>query len=126
MSAQHHVVELTKANLVAAQTITTNLTPNSNSVAIASGDINNQTGVAFQFQGRVTYWNPSVSTSATTATLANDIGNGVVTYKKGLTVTYQPLQTAFYNVLLDGQVVDSGTLYNFTGAVLGTFARKDT
>ena len=125
MSA-HHVVELTKANLVAAQTITTNLTPNSNTVAIASGDTNNQTGVAFQFQGRITYWNPSVSTGATTAALANDIGNGVVTFKQGLTVTYLPQTAAFYNVILDGDVVDSGTVYRFTGAVLGTFARKDT
>ena len=123
MSTQ--VIELINVDLVSSQSITTNLTPNSNSVAIASGDSNNQTSVPFQFQGRITYWNPSVSTSNTTATLALDTGNGVVTFKQGLNVTYKPIETNVYSVLLDGQIIDSGTIYNFTGAVLGTFIHKD-
>lgn len=112
--------------LTATQSVNTTLTPNANSVTQATGDANNQTSITFQFQARTNYWMPFVNTSSTTAVLAKDTGNGVVTFKAGLTVTYQPLSTGYYNVLLDGQIVDSNTVYNFTGAVLATFAQSDS
>ncbi|MFZ6681224.1 hypothetical protein [Undibacterium sp. Tian12W] len=123
--SEHQVVELTNANLVTSQSVTTNLTPNSNSVVIASGDNRNETRIVFQFKGRENYSTLSVSTTSTTAKLSSDTGNGVITFKSGLTVTYQALQTGFYSVLLDGQIVDNGVIYSIRGAVLGTFARKD-
>ncbi|MEG2031597.1 MAG: hypothetical protein RR376_13215 [Janthinobacterium sp.] len=114
-------VEVTNHTLGAGQSVTTNTSPNSLALAIASGDANNQTGVAFQFQGRITYWNPGVSTGYTTIKLANDTGNAVVTWKAGLTVTYSPQTTGLYNVLLDGEIVDSGSVYVYTGFVLASF-----
>ena len=114
-------VEVTNHTLASGQSVTTNTTPNSIALSIASSDSNNQTGIAFQFQGRTTYWNPSVSTGFTTAKLASDTGNGVVTWKAGLTVTYSPQSTGLYNVLLSGDIVDGGTVYAYTGFVLATF-----
>lgn len=118
-------VELKADAGTAGQSINTPLSPNANSVATASGDANNSTTIALQFQGRITYSSLSVTTGNTTVSLAADTGNQVVTFLKGLTVTYNPQNTTLYNILLDGNIIDSGILYQYTGFVLGTFARHD-
>src|SRR2546421_8736463 len=81
-------------------TQTTQLTPNSNCIAAGTGDPNNTTNVAFDSPQNVfTWWTGTVSAAFKTATLAADMGNAIVTFKKGITLTYQASGTSgVYNV----------------------------
>lgn len=99
---------------------TTSLTPNSNCTAVGSGDNNNTTTVQFYAPPNgIAWWITAVSTAFTTAVLSEDIGNAIVTFKKGLTVRYVPSGAAgAYNVLLSGTIVDGGTVYNYSGSVI--------
>jgi len=110
----------TVALLDAGQSVNTPLTPNSNAIAVASGDKNNTTNLSFLFNNMIPYWSPQVSSASTTAILGQDIGNGVVTFKKGLTVSLIT-QQGYYIVVLDGQIQDTMSIYNITGKLLGTF-----
>ncbi|MEM7481910.1 MAG: hypothetical protein AAF481_12115 [Acidobacteriota bacterium] len=103
------------------QTVRTILTPNSDSVATASGDVNDTTQLQFQYNNSITYWAPSVTSSSGPAELGADVGNSVVTFMKGLTVTYNALSGGMYNVLCSGKIKDGNTIYNLTGKSLGTF-----
>ena len=73
----------------------------------------------FQFQGRTTYWNPSVAPfphgqagrdRAMASSVESRPDGELLAAKHGL-----------YNVLLDGDIVDGGTVYSYTGFVLATF-----
>lgn len=98
---------------------TTALTPNSNCTAVGSGDTNNSTSVQFYAPPNgVAWWTTGVSSAATSTTLPADIGNSVVTFKQGLTVRYLPGGGGSYNVILSGNIVDSGTVYTFTSQVI--------
>ncbi len=103
------------------QTVKTILTPNSNSIVTATGSDNDTTQLQFQYNGAITYWSPSVSSASTTAILGANVGNDVVTFIKGLTVTYNALAGGQYNVLLTGQIQDGNSIYPITGMSLGTF-----
>jgi hypothetical protein len=105
---------------MSSQTITTPLTHNSNSVAIASFKDGNTTSIQFQTNG-VSYWNPTVSANLVQSTLGSDQGNSQVTFKKGLTVKYLPKSSTSYSVTVTGQIVDNGTSYNLSGLNIGTF-----
>jgi len=111
----------TKGTLSAGSTTqVTQLTPNSNCGAAGTGDANNTTNVAFMSpQNGLTWWTGTVSAAFSQATLAQDQGNAIVTFKKGITLTYQASGTAgAYNVFMSGTIVDNGNAYNFTGAVV--------
>jgi len=108
----------------AGQTVNTPLTPNSNSIAVPSGDSNDTTNLSFLYNNIIPYWSPQVSSSNTTTTLGSDIGNGVVTFKQGLTVMYVPQQGGVYTVVLTGDIVDGNSLYKITGKSLGVFPSK--
>ncbi|HEX8457913.1 MAG TPA: hypothetical protein VF656_11500 [Pyrinomonadaceae bacterium] len=99
---------------------TTPLTPNSNCTAVGSGDTNNSTTVQFYSpQNGIVWWTAAVSSALKTAVLSGDIGNAVVTFKQGLTVTYAATGTGgAYNVFLSGNIVDNGSLYTFAGSVV--------
>jgi hypothetical protein len=99
---------------------TTALTPNSNCTAVGSGDTNNSTTIQFYSpQNGVVWWTAVVSNALKTAVLAGDIGNAVVTFKQGLTLTYAATGTAgAYNVFLSGNIVDNGSLYTMAGSVV--------
>jgi hypothetical protein len=114
--------ELKKAGAFeGGQSVNTPLTPNSNAVTVASGDRNDTTNCSFLYNNIIPYWGPQVSSSNTTATLGIDIGNGVVTFKKGLTVQYVAQTGGYYTVVVTGDIVDSLSLYSLTGKSLGTF-----
>jgi hypothetical protein len=102
------------------QSINTPLTPNSNSIAVASGDKNNTTNISFLYNNMIPYWSPQVSAGNAQAILGSDVGNGVVTFKKGLTVSLIS-QQGYYIVTLDGQIQDTNSTYAITGKLLGTF-----
>lgn len=98
---------------------TTQLTPNSQSVVTM-----NATTAQISFQVLPTgtaYWSPQVSTSFTTVSLSKDVGNDVVTFKSGLTVTLSAQIGGGYNVLLNGQISDSDSVYTQTGRLIGTY-----
>jgi hypothetical protein len=99
---------------------TTALSPNSNCTAVGSGDSNNTTTVQFYAPPNgIAWWISAVSTAFTSAVLSDDIGNAIVTFKKGLTVRYLPSGSAgAYNVLLTGTIIDGGTTYNYSGSVI--------
>ncbi|NER92714.1 MAG: hypothetical protein F6J86_02435 [Symploca sp. SIO1B1] len=101
--------------------VNTQLTPNSNAVAVPSGDSNNTTQFAFQYNNTQTFWSPSVSTGFTTATNAADVGNSIVTFTKGLTVQYLPQSAGMYTVIVTGTIIDGGTQYPLKGQFLGSF-----
>jgi hypothetical protein len=47
------------------------------------------------------------------------MGNAIVTFKKGMTLTYQASGTSgVYNVFMNGDIVDNGNVYSFTGAIV--------
>lgn len=111
-------------NFAAGQTTNTPLTPNSNAVASASGDVNDDTTVAFQYNNVTTYWSATVSSATQTVTLSADRGNSVVRFRKGLTLTYLAQAGGLYTVTVDGTITDSGSDYVLTGRTLGTFPMK--
>ncbi|MBT2117098.1 hypothetical protein KK141_09810 [Dyella sp. LX-66] len=108
----------------AGQTVNTKLTPNSNCVASASGDDNDDTQLAFQYDNNISYWSPAVSSGSDVAVNDRDRGNTTVRFLKGLTVTYLAQSGGLYTVVLDGEIRDSGTTYVMTGKTLGTFRSR--
>jgi hypothetical protein len=108
----------------AGQTVNTKLTPNSNCVTSASGDDNDDTQLAFQYDNNISYWSPAVSSGSDVAVNDRDRGNTVVRFLKELTVTYLPQAGGLYTVILDGEIKDSGTTYVMTGKTLGTFKSR--
>ena len=105
----------------AGQTTNTPLTPNSNAICASTSDKNDTTNLSFLYNNTIPYWSPSVSSGNTIITLSNDVGNGVVTFKSGLTVTYLAQSGGMYTVTVDGEIEDSGSVYKLTGKSLGTF-----
>lgn len=106
------------------QSTNTPLSPNSNAVAAASGDANDDTQISFLYNNIIPYWSPGISSANTSATNDRDRGNGVVTFKKGLTVEYLSQAQGKYTVIVSGTIVDGGGEYNLTGKSLGTFPSK--
>ncbi|HEX8457915.1 MAG TPA: hypothetical protein VF656_11510 [Pyrinomonadaceae bacterium] len=95
------------------------LTPNSNSSALGSGDINNSTLVQFMSPPNVIpWWTAMTSNALRPVMLSADTGNAVVTFKQGLTISYLASGGSSYYVLLNGNIVDSNTNYTFTNALL--------
>lgn len=106
----------------ALSTVNTPTSPNSNVVTTPSGDPNNTTYLAFQYQGRIPVWTPVVSQAQNTATLGVDITIGTTTWKAGITVQYSALSSTQYIVtILTGQIIDDRGLYNLNGTLLGIF-----
>ena len=118
-------IEIDVHENLAASSVNTTLTPNTNCVATPSGDSNDTTQLAFQWQGRITFWSPSVSAGSGPVILGEDVGNAVVTFKEGLTVTYIS-QEGTYTLVCDGQIKDGNSIYNLTGKFLGSFPSKTT
>lgn len=109
----------TAAVLTAGNSQTTALTPNSNCVAVGSGDANDTTSIAFYSPQNVfAYWSPSVGISAPKAVNAVDRGNAIVTFTKGLTVVLQQSTGGAYNVTVSGDIIDNGTLYSFINQII--------
>ncbi|WP_266156561.1 hypothetical protein [Dyella silvatica] len=108
----------------AGQSVNTKLTPNSNCITSASGDDNDDTQLAFQYDNNITYWSPAISSSSGDAINDRDRGNTVVRFLKGLTVSYLAQSGGLYTVVLDGEIKDSGTTYVMTGKTLGTFKSR--
>ncbi len=114
----------TELTFEAGQSTNTPLTPNSNAVAAASGDTNDNTQISFFYNNIIPYWSPAISSANTTVTNDRDRGNAVVTFKKGLTVEYLPQAQGKYTVIVSGTIVDGGGEYVLTGKSLGTFPSK--
>lgn len=108
----------------AGQTTNTPLTPNSNAVASASGNANDDTTIAFQYNNITTYWSPTVSSPTPDVTLGSNRGNGVVTFVKGLEVLYLAQAGGMYTVVVNGTIIDSGSEYTLQGRSLGSFPQK--
>jgi hypothetical protein len=106
------------------QSVNTPLSPNSNCVTVPSGDTNDDTNLTFLYNNIIPYWSPAISSANTKAVLGTDMGNGVVTFKAGLTVQYAPQSGGVYTVLLTGDILDGTTLYPITGKSLGTFPQN--
>ncbi len=66
----------------------------------------------------IAWYTTSVSTGNPTTTLASSVGNGVVTFMAGLTVTLTQLGGGSYNVTMSGQIKDNNSLYNYAGQVI--------
>jgi len=98
---------------------TTSLSPNSNCLAVGSGDANMTTLVKFMAPPNgIAWYTTSVSTGNPTTTLATSVGNGVVTFLAGLAVTLTQLGDGAYNVTVSGQIKDNNSLYNYAGQVI--------
>jgi len=110
--------------LEGGQTTNTPLTPNSNALCAASGNPNDDTQIAFQYNNATTYWSPQVSSSFTTVQNGADVGNGVVTFTEGLTVQYLPQTGGTYTVIVTGTIIDSGSKYLIKGKSLGLYPIK--
>lgn len=111
-------------NFEAGQTVNTKLTPNSNCITSASGDDNDDTQLAFQYDNNTTYWSPSVSSGAREVVNDRDRGNATVRFLKGLTVSYLAQSGGMYTVVVDGEINDSGSTYLMVGKTLGTFKSR--
>lgn len=99
----------------------TQLTPNSNSSAVGSGDINNSTLIQFMSPpNKTAWWTTMTSDALMPVVLSADIGNAVVTFKQGLTVTYRATTGNSYFVYVNGNIVDSNTVYSMSGTVIYT------
>lgn len=99
----------------------TTLTPNSNSSAVGSGDINNSTLVQFMSPpNSIQWWTAMTSDALLPAVLSRDIGNATVTFKKGLSIAYYATSGGAYYVFMNGDIVDNGTIYSFTNQIVYT------
>lgn len=105
------------------QVVDTRLTPNSNAITRATFDLNDSTYVTFFYQNRIPYWPVLVSIGTEKITLDARLGNDVVTFRKGLTVTFNAQGANLYTVTVDGTIVDSGQRYKLVGKSLGVFER---
>ncbi len=101
--------------------VNTPLTPNSNALTKASGDVNNDTWVYFQVEAKSTYWTVLLSAANTRVRNAQDRGNDLVTFRKGLEVDYLAQAGGSYSIQVSGRILDDGTNYRLTGKILGTF-----
>ena len=103
----------------AANTQITTLTPNSNCSCTGSGDANNSTLCVFMSPPNGIQWfTQTVSNGNPKVTLHGDVGSGVVTFKKGMTIQLNSTGGNQYVVLLSGEIVDNGNQYTFTGLVI--------
>jgi hypothetical protein len=110
------------SNFQLGQTVTTILTPNSTSIATPlPNDLSQTTLVKFDVQS-VSYWTTLVSNSTLQATLLANKGNSLVTFMKGLTVSFNAQGGGTYVVLLDGEIIDDETSYPMVGKPLGIFS----
>jgi hypothetical protein len=101
---------------------TTPTSPNTDVVATPSGDVNNTTQLAFEYQGRIPVWTPSVSQAQQQVVLGADITIGSTTWKKGITVQYSALGSSQYTVTItSGEIIDDRGLYSLAGLTLGIF-----
>jgi len=98
------------------------LTVNSDAIATASNDLNDNTLVALRANG-IVYWTVLMSTATILLQLDADRGNTVVTFQKGLTLRFQALGPQQYQILIDGPILDDGTQYTLTGKVMAVFER---
>src|SRR5207253_7122992 len=74
--------------LTTSQPQLTQLTPNSNSSAVGLGDVNNSTLLQFMTPpNKISYWSAMTSDALRPVVLSADIGNAVVTFKQGLTIS---------------------------------------
>ncbi len=108
-------------NFNLGQVITTVLTPNSKAVTSATGGSGQDTIIQFLTQ-EVPYWTAMLSNSNTSVVLNKNTGNSVVTFKKGLTVTFIAQAAGEYIVTVDGKIIDGGTKYKLQGKFLGKFS----
>jgi len=105
-----------------ADPIRTTLTSNSYSLVAPTGDANETTKVSLcSSLGDTCYWNPILSLSSLNAKNPKDIGDAIVTFKKGLNVTFLTLGNKKCKVTLTGEIVDNGTSKPFTNESLGIF-----
>ncbi|MBB4952055.1 hypothetical protein H4S14_000097 [Agrobacterium vitis] len=109
-----------KAKNDCGATQTTQITPNSFTVASSLNNANNALTIAFQ-TGNVTYWTAQLSTANVNVMLSANRGNAVVTFRRGLSLQLIANGSAGFNIFLTGVVSDDGTEYSLTGAFLGTF-----
>jgi hypothetical protein len=109
---------------VVGQTVNTDLSPNTNAKTRATFDLNDTTYVTFYFQNRIPYWVALVSVATTPVTLDKDMGNNVVTFCKGLTVSFSAQGANRYVVFLHGKIIDQKTVYPIDGQSLGIFERS--
>lgn len=99
----------------------TTLTPNSNSSAIGSGDINDSTLVQFMTPpNAIQLWTAMTSDALKPAVLSRDMGNGTVTFKQGMSISFYPTSGGAYYVFMNGNIVDNDTNYTFTNQVVYT------
>jgi hypothetical protein len=97
----------------------TTLTPNSNCSAVALNDANNAVSIQFMAPpNQIPWWLAMASEALLPVVNPYDEGNAVVTFKAGLTVSYRATGGGNYLVLMSGNIIDSGTTYPFTGAVI--------
>jgi len=87
---------------------------------MASGDINSDTQVTLQINGQ-SYWFALLSSANIALILGKDVGNAVVTFKKGLSLNMVMNSSSEYLVLLSGTIMDDMTEYNLTGKVIAVF-----
>ena len=107
------------------QTITTQLTPNCNTQANATFDLNDSTWVTFYYQNRIPLWMALVSVANPEVTLLENIVSSGITLERGLKVELNPMNH-YITIFLYGTIIDSGMTYFCDGAVLGSFSRSQT
>lgn len=98
------------------------LTANSDAIATASNDLNDNTTVALRANGTA-YWTVLLSTGNILLRLDANRGDAIVTFQQGLTLRFQALGPQQYQILIDGPILDGGTQYTLTGKVVAVFER---
>lgn len=67
------------------------------------------------------YWSTKVTVSTTSAVNTRDMGNGIATFKTGLTVNLKKTSTGGYNLSVSGNIIDNGETYTFTNFPIGSY-----
>ena len=104
------------------------LTPNTNCSVFWSGDLNYTTLVEFMTPpSQLVCWSTTVSAAASREELNEDkccqpenvnCDGAAVTFKEGLTVTYQPSSGSGYYIFLSGKIVDTGQTYTLNNMAI--------
>ena len=66
-----------------------------------------------------------LSYTSVSVTLGRDSGDAATVLKSGLTVTLRANGVFGTLLLIDGEIIDDGTVYNHVGRVLGNFNCKN-
>eukprot|EP01031_Cornospumella_fuschlensis_P031624 gene31624-38218_t len=107
------------ASMVFSAPVYTTITSNSEGRIEVTKTLRHTDYVVGLQTGSVVYWSATINAESPNATVTADVGNDVVTFKKGIFINLADNQGTIPSyIFLSGQIIDAGTVNNVKGLVL--------